>query len=206
MSRESKIDFNYYDVYEDGRIWSKHRNRWLDGTINEDGYLRVGLKCKDGSFSSFLLHRVIYFYFKGDIPEDMRANHIDENKLNCSVDNINLLSHQDNCNWGTRNERISKHHTGRKIGSPSEETRKKLSQGQKNRFAREGEIEKYYKPIWQYEDGVLVGIYKSVKEASEKTGYNQSCISSASRGCLNRQGNHKLGKYMFYNAENKLSN
>ena len=46
MCRESLIDFNYYDVYEDGRIWSKHFNRWINGTINEDGYLRMSLKCK----------------------------------------------------------------------------------------------------------------------------------------------------------------
>ena len=62
------------------------------------------------------------------------------------------------------------------------------------------EKEKYYKPIWQYENGELVGVYKSVKEASEITGFDKSNISSASRGVLNRQGNHKLGKYMFYNA------
>lgn len=206
MCRESKIDFNYYEVYDDGRIWSKHWNRLVKGTINEDGYIRLTLKCKDGKNDSFLLHRAIYFYFKGDIPEGMYVNHIDENHLNCSIYNLNLLNHQDNCNWGTRNERISKAHTGRKIGSPSEETRRRQSEAQKARMAKEEERAKYYKPIWQYEDGVLVGIYKSVKEASDKTGYDKSCISSASRGCLNRQGNHKLGKYMFYNAENKLSN
>lgn len=200
MCRESLIDFNYYDVYEDGRIWSKHFNRWINGTINEDGYLRMSLKCKDGSFSGFLLHRVIYFYFKGEIPDDMYANHIDENKLNCSASNINLLSHQDNCNWGTRNKRISKANNGRKSGSPSEETRKKMSDAQKKRMTKEEEKEKYYKPIWQYENGELVGFYKSVKEASEITGFDKSNISSASRGVLNRQGNHKLGKYMFYNA------
>lgn len=206
MCRENKIDFNYYDVYDDGRIWSKHWNRWIDGTINECGYLRMSLKCKDGSSSGFLLHRAIYFYFKGDIPENMYVNHIDENKKNNSIFNLNLLTHKENCNWGTRNERISKRHLGCTHGSPSEQTRMRQSEAQKKRLAKEEELAKYYKPIWQYEDGVLVGKYKSVKEASEKTGYDKSCISSASRGCLNRQGNHKLGKYMFYNAENKLSN
>ena len=204
MCRDSLIDFNSYNVFEDGRIWSKHFNRWLDGTINECGYIRLNLKCKNGENDSYLLHRVIYFYFNGDIPDDMRVNHIDENKLNCCVYNLNLLSHPDNCNWGTRNERISKAHKGRKNGSPSDETRRRMSETQKRRLSSEEERSKFYKPIWQYEDGVLVEIYKSVKEASEATGFSKGCISSASRGILNKQGNHKLGKYMFYNAENKL--
>ena len=134
MCRENKIDFNYYEVYDDGRIWSKHWNRLIKGTINEDGYIRVCLKCKDGKKDIFFLHRVIYFYFKGDIPDDMYANHIDENKLNCSASNINLLTHQDNCNWGTRNERISKAHTGRKNKPLSEETKRKISETKRCKF------------------------------------------------------------------------
>ena len=199
MCRENLIDFSCYDVYEDGRLLSKHWNRWLDGTINEDGYIRVCVKCIDGAFRGFLLHRLIYFYFKGEIPDYVTVNHIDENKLNCSIDNLNLLTHQDNCNWGTRNERISKAHKGKKKGSPSEETKRKMSEVQKIRLSNEEERAKMYKPIWVYKDNELVGVYKSVKEASEQTHFSRGNISAASRGVLNREGNHKIGEYMFYN-------
>lgn len=134
MCRENLIDFDSYVIFEDGRIFSKHRNRFINGTTNKDGYVRVCLKCKDGTFKGFLVHRLIFFYFNGEIPEDMRVNHIDENKKNNAKDNVNLLSHKDNCNWGTRNKRISERHKGIKLGSPSEETRKKQSAAQKKRF------------------------------------------------------------------------
>lgn len=198
MCRENLIDFSSYKIYEDGTIFSKHRQRPLKGAETPDGYLRISLKTVDGMSDSFMWNRVIYYYFNGDIPDEMKVNHIDEDKKNNSIFNLNLLTHEENCNWGTRNVRISKAHKGRKSGSPSEETRKKMSDAQKRRMAKEKE--KYYKPIWQYENGELVGVYKSVKEASEITGFDKSNISSASRGVLNRQGNHKLGKYMFYNA------
>lgn len=200
MCRENLIDFSRYEVFEDGKIWSKYWNRFIKGSKTPDGYLRVTLAKQDGSKDSYLLNRVIFYYFKGEIPDEIKVNHIDENKLNNSISNLNLMTHRENCNWGTRNERISKAHKGRKSGSPSEEIRKKMSDAQKRRMTKEEEKEKYYKPIWQYENGELVGVYKSVKEASEITGFNKSTISSASRGVLNRQGNHKLGKYMFYNA------
>ena len=200
MCRECNIDFSYYNVYEDGMIWSKHWNRKIVGWLTPDGYVRVTLKCLGNSSDTFMLNRVIYFYFKGDIPDGMKVNHIDENKENNAISNLNLLTHIDNCNWGTRNERISKALTGRKNGPPSEEKRKNMSKAQKERMAKEEEKEKYYKPIWQYtEDYKFVMQYKSGKEASEKTGFAKGAISSASRGCLNRQGNHKLGGYLFFN-------
>lgn len=200
MCRENLIDFSCYEVYDDGRLWSKHWDRLVVGTMTDDGYVRVCLKCSDNKTHNFLLHRVIYFYYKGDIPDDVSVNHIDENKQNNSIGNLNLLTHQDNCNWGTRNKRISEAHKGRKIGSPSEDTKRKLSETQKKRLSNEEERAKMYRPIWQYRDGELVAIYKSVKEASDKTGFAKGAISSASRGVLNKQGNHKLGEYIFYNA------
>ena len=114
---------------------------------------------KDG----FMLQRVIYYYFKGDIPDDMKVNHIDENKFNNSIDNLNLLSHTDHCNWGTRNERISNALKGRKNGSPSETTRRHMSDAQKRRFVKEGEKEKYYKPIYQYDGDALINTFAYCK-------------------------------------------
>lgn len=201
MGRENLIDFNSYDVFEDGTIRSKHWNRFLIPSKTPDGYLRLNsIKCKDGKKRGFMLQRVIYYYFKGDIPDEMKVNHIDEDKLNNSITNLNLLTHLENCNWGTRNERISKAHKGRKNGSPSEETRKHMSEAQKKRFQREGEAEKRHKPVCQYNGDVLINVFKSVKEASEKTGFSKSSISAASRGVLNKKGNHKLGGYTFYSG------
>ena len=43
--------------------------------------------------------------YGGEIPDGMEVNHIDENPLNCRLDNLNLLTHYQNCNWGTAIQR-----------------------------------------------------------------------------------------------------
>ena len=38
MCRENLIDFDKYVIFENGKIFSKHWNRFIDGTVNKDGY------------------------------------------------------------------------------------------------------------------------------------------------------------------------
>lgn len=111
MCRESLIDFSKYEVHEDGTIFSKsyNKNKNLKGYVEKKGgYIIVNLKCTDEKQRPFGLHRVIYYFFNGDIPEDLVVNHIDENKQNCALSNLNLLTQKENNNWGTRNERANK--------------------------------------------------------------------------------------------------
>lgn len=45
---------------------------------------------------TYPLARVIYCWFKGDIPEGMVIDHIDNNPYNNSIDNLQLLTQEDN--------------------------------------------------------------------------------------------------------------
>lgn len=112
MCRENLIDFSKYEVYENGNIFSKsyNKNHYLKGELTKSGYLRVSLLCTDGKIRRFQVHRVIWYYFNGDISSDMQVNHIDECKTNNALSNLNLMSPKENTNWGSRNERISKAH------------------------------------------------------------------------------------------------
>lgn len=74
---------------------------------NEKGYIRVDL-WKDGEKKTKKVHRLVYEAFVGEIPEGMEVNHMDEDKNNNAVWNLNLLNHKDNLNWGTHNERAAK--------------------------------------------------------------------------------------------------
>lgn len=114
MNKESLIDWNLYKCYEDGRIYSKGftKDRFLKGYVHPSGYVQVGLKCIDGKKRNFRWHRVIYIYFNGDIPEGMQINHIDENKQNNALSNLNLMTPKENANWGTRNERCAEKQRG----------------------------------------------------------------------------------------------
>lgn len=70
-------------------------------------------KCNSGYYrfsfchKHYLIHRLVYSTFKGDIPTDMNVNHIDENPANNKLSNLNLMTHKDNINWGTRNRRMA---------------------------------------------------------------------------------------------------
>lgn len=94
MCKESLIDFSKYTITEDGTIFSKsyNKNRNLEGSFDKDGYVLIKFKCSDGKQRFFRLHRVIYYFFKGDIPQGYQVHHINKNKLNNSIENIELLS------------------------------------------------------------------------------------------------------------------
>lgn len=59
------------------------------GTVRPDGYLRILLKGK-----SWLAHRVAYAMYHGPFVEDI--DHIDNNKLNNSKENLRKVSHSEN--------------------------------------------------------------------------------------------------------------
>lgn len=74
--------------------------------INNWGYQYVRIT-ENGKIIHYFIHRLVYETFIGKIPENMQVNHIDENKTNNSISNLNLLCPKDNSNYGTRNKRIS---------------------------------------------------------------------------------------------------
>lgn len=70
----------------------------------KNGYLYVVLS-KNGIKKPFTIHRLVYSAFVGEIPEGLQCNHIDENKENNRVENLNLMTSKQNNNWGTHNSR-----------------------------------------------------------------------------------------------------
>ena len=59
--------------------------------INKDGYLQF----TNGKHRGKLYHRVIYEKFVGDIPEDCVVHHIDGNKLNNDILNLEVMSFEE---------------------------------------------------------------------------------------------------------------
>lgn len=101
-------NFEKYEVFEDGRIWSYKTNRFLKPTKFKNGYYRVGLSNNEGKVNLFTLHRVIYEAVTGEpIPDGMQVNHINENKEDNRFENLNLMTPKENINWGTGIERRS---------------------------------------------------------------------------------------------------
>ena len=101
-------NFEKYEVFEDGRIFSYKKNKFLKPTT-KNGYQVVCLYDNEGNMKQYLVHRVVYESVTGaPIPDGLQVNHIDENKANNSISNLNLMTPKENTNWGSGIERCSK--------------------------------------------------------------------------------------------------
>ena len=74
---------------------------------NGHGYLQVHLS-KNKITKTFLVHRLVSEIFIPNPNNLTEVNHIDEDKTNNRVDNLEWKSHKGNCNHGTRNKRMAK--------------------------------------------------------------------------------------------------
>lgn len=101
--------YDKYEVFENGRIWSYKRNKWLKPTTRKDGYQRVCLVDNEGKQKWYYLHRVVWEAVTGEpIPEGYEINHRSEVKTSNMITNLELLSHKQNINYGTRTQKCSK--------------------------------------------------------------------------------------------------
>lgn len=95
-----------YEVSDEGRVRSLKfsKVKILKPGINSTGYLQVSL-WKNGKMKVFTVHYLVVTTFKGPIPPGMQVNHVNENKLDNRLENLEVVTAKENLNWGTRNER-----------------------------------------------------------------------------------------------------
>lgn len=97
-------------VCKNGKI--RHsRGKILKQYTNEAGYNIVGL-CKDGNSRIVSVHRLIMNTHNPNQNPELYTdiNHIDENKTNNRLSNLEWVTHKQNMNYGTIKERLSKKH------------------------------------------------------------------------------------------------
>ena len=158
-------NYDRYEVFEDGRIYSYWTNKFLKPKTEKNGYQRIQLYDNEGKRKMYLLHRVVYETFSGEpIPLGMQCNHISEDKTDCSFSNINLLSPKENCNFGTRNYRIANNTNRSKAISKANTNNPKTS-----------------KAVGAFKDGELVMTFQSTAEAGRQ-GFEHSHIVACCRG------------------------
>ena len=86
-----------FDYREDKFYWKKRpRYSRVDiskpaGYLRKDGYVQIRYKRK-----SYQIHRFIYIYHNGAIPEDLEPDHINRVKNNNNIKNLCLKTHSEN--------------------------------------------------------------------------------------------------------------
>lgn len=140
-----------------GEHLGKYKGRIRKPSKDNDGYLHVKLSCQCIQ-KAFMIHRLVAEAFMPNPDNLPEVNHINEDKTDNRVENLSWVSHIQNINHASRNQRVA-------------ETLKNRSDCSKR--------------VAQYTlGGVLVAIYPSIMEVYRQKGYNSASISMA---CNNKR-------------------
>ena len=93
-------------VISNGRGKYFKKGKILRLETDKDGYKKIQLN-KNGKAKKYLVHRLVAMCFipnPNNLPE---INHKDENRANNHVSNLEWCNRKYNCNYGTRNEKVS---------------------------------------------------------------------------------------------------
>lgn len=108
MKQTQIKDYSNYLLYENGTIYNTATKKYLKGSIGENGYRYYRLS-KNGAKKMFYEHRLVAEYFI-DNPNDLPiVNHIDGNKLNNQISNLEWVNYSDNSKHWHKNSNIKSH-------------------------------------------------------------------------------------------------
>ena len=91
-----------YLIDEQGNIYSNLKNRYL--SINKKVYATVSLVNSHGLQRQFSVHRLLYETYVGEIPQGYQIDHIDGNKLNNSLENLEAVTPKENSRRAVNNK------------------------------------------------------------------------------------------------------
>ena len=106
--KDCKYYEGLYQVSSEGRVWNIRLQRYIKPFVKDNGYLTVALTNKYGKRAKEYVHRIVALTFIPNPNNYPDVNHIDEVKSNNRVDNLEWISHKDNCNYGNRNKIMAK--------------------------------------------------------------------------------------------------
>ena len=144
-------------ICKDGKPQTNY-TKILKHNIHKDGYHLVGLS-KNNSKKSYLVHRLVAEAFISNPEKKSEVNHIDGNKNNNCVNNLEWV---DRC----ENMRHRIDVLGFKGGL----------------YGKLGALNKQSKIVQQIKDGIVIAEFYGSHEAERKTGISSGGIRSTCRG------------------------
>ena len=98
--------FEKYEVSNLGKVRNIKSGRMLKPHLNHNGYLKHHLYRHDKQKELFL-HRILATAFIDNPGKKPQVNHIDENKLNNDLSNLEWCTVRENLIHGTRTKRVA---------------------------------------------------------------------------------------------------
>lgn len=95
-------NYDNYLIDENGKVYNEITKRYLKGSIGENGYLYYRLS-RNGKKKMFYAHRLVAEAFIPNINNLPVVNHIDNNKLNNNVANLEWVSYSENTQYWKNN-------------------------------------------------------------------------------------------------------
>ena len=116
--------FDGYYVSEDGKVYTEWDNRGERGDLREMstnargyGYQSINISIKENGKTKkqirYYVHRLIAETFIENSNNSTEVDHIDRNKKNNSVSNLQWVSRSENMQWNTKKFRITDKKTGK---------------------------------------------------------------------------------------------
>ena len=156
-----------YAVNNTGQVKSLFRyKKVLKPNVMKRGYCTVEL-FKDGQSKRLLIHRLVAEAFIPNPYNFPQVNHIDENPMNNSADNLEWCTAKYNMNYGE--------------GAKTRHLRIDYTTEKRKQIARENGKAKAV-PVAQYKEGNKICVYDNARIASNKTGVNHSHILDVANG------------------------
>ena len=176
---QKQIDnFQNYIIFDDGKIFSKNRNKFMKFTKSKRGDCKVILH-SNGKPKAFAVHRLVAQAFIPNPNSLPQVNHKDENPSNNNVNNLEWCDAKYNINYGTGIERRSKSRIGSKL---SQSTINKIIESKKQ-FAQK---------VYQYTlENELVSTYDSMHQASKMTNTPRISIYRCCNGIISSANGYK---------------
>ena len=165
-----------YKVSSYGRIWNKYKDCELHSWIINSGYKQVSIHGE-----TKLVHRVVAETFIKSTPYKNIVNHIDNNRLNNHIDNLEWVDYKGNSAHASKQGRLNTH--------SAREQLKKVSS----------------KAVYQKDmQGNIIKIWDSPTQAEKETDkyFRQAKISDVANG---KRNHHRNYIWEFVNKDSRRS-
>lgn len=105
MNKKQIKNYEHYLIYENGDVFNTLTQKFLKGSIGENGYKYFRLS-KNNTKKMFYAHRLVAEHFISNPNVLPVVNHIDGNKLNNNVENLEWVSYSDNTKHWKQNSNV----------------------------------------------------------------------------------------------------